>query len=85
MWKAALYLYAFHGSAGKSAPMPFYCRLRDKFLKTTFFLHLGYFLFTSCIRSTVDPDRIQIQWVPGSISGFAIRIRIQEGKNDPQT
>ncbi len=35
-----------------------------------------------------DPDWIWIQWdIPGSVSGsgFAIRIRIQEGKNDPQT
>jgi hypothetical protein len=45
---------------------------------------------------SLDPDPDSLLWiririvsrfngVPGYVSGFAIRIRIQEGKNDPQT
>jgi hypothetical protein len=40
------------------------------------------------VSSVVDPDPypdwIRIQRGPESVSGFAIRIRIQEGKNDPE-
>jgi hypothetical protein len=43
--------------------------------------------FSSASESAVDPDPhwIRMQWDPGSVFGSVFTIRIQEGKNDPQT
>jgi hypothetical protein len=40
-----------------------------------------------CESGSISESRLGFNRVPGSVSGsgFAIRIRIQEGKNDPQT